>query len=47
MTIADLVTAVNADRGEANLSSALRVYVLQYYREIARPIDGDELDQAG
>lgn len=41
-TAAALVTAVNATRGEANLSSALRVYVLEYYQAIAEPADDDK-----
>ena len=32
MSSAALIEAINADRREANLSSATRVYVLEYYQ---------------
>jgi predicted DNA-binding ribbon-helix-helix protein len=31
-TLQDLITSIDRDRGEANLSSALRVYVLEHYQ---------------
>jgi len=33
LSVAALVTGVNADRGNANLSSAIRVFVLRYYQD--------------
>jgi predicted DNA-binding ribbon-helix-helix protein len=38
MSVAAVVAEVDAGRGEANLSSALRVRLLQYYREEASPL---------
>ena len=32
MTVSDLVTSVDLDRREGNLSSCLRLYVLDFYR---------------
>jgi len=32
-SVAALVTNVNADRGNANLSSAIRVFVLRHYQD--------------
>jgi len=32
-SVAALVADVNADRGNANLSSAIRVFVLRYYQD--------------
>ena len=31
--LTDLITSINANRQFANLSSALRVFVLEYYRD--------------
>ena len=33
LTVSALVTGVNADRGNGNLSSAIRVFVLRYYED--------------
>jgi predicted DNA-binding ribbon-helix-helix protein len=33
MSMSALVTGVHADRGNANLSSAIRVFVLRYYQD--------------
>ena len=33
LSVSALVTGVNADRGNANLSSAIRVFVLRYYED--------------
>ena len=33
LSVAALVTNVDADRGNANLSSAIRVFVLRYYQD--------------
>jgi predicted DNA-binding ribbon-helix-helix protein len=33
MSVSALVTGVKADRGNANLSSAIRVFVLRYYED--------------
>ncbi|MGP0104225.1 ribbon-helix-helix domain-containing protein [Rhodoblastus sp.] len=38
MSVAALVAEVDAARGEANLSSALRVRLLEYFREKAAQI---------
>jgi len=35
MTLSDLVAMVNSDRRQGNLSSALRLYVLEHYRATA------------
>jgi predicted DNA-binding ribbon-helix-helix protein len=32
-TLQDLVTSINSNRREANLSSTIRLYVLGYYRD--------------
>ena len=32
MTLSDLVAAINSDRRHGNLSSAIRLYVLDHYR---------------
>jgi predicted DNA-binding ribbon-helix-helix protein len=32
MTLSELVAAIDADRRQGNLSSAIRLYVLDYYR---------------
>jgi predicted DNA-binding ribbon-helix-helix protein len=34
MTLSDLVTAIDAERGPGNLSSRLRLYVLNFYRDL-------------
>jgi predicted DNA-binding ribbon-helix-helix protein len=41
MSVAALVTNVDADRGNANLSSAIRLFVLRYYQDriSANPYD--------
>jgi len=31
--LSELVTAINRDRDQTNLSSAIRLYVLDYYRQ--------------
>jgi len=36
MTLSDLVATVDTDRHHGNLSSAIRLFVLDYYRERAR-----------
>jgi predicted DNA-binding ribbon-helix-helix protein len=38
-TLGHLITSIDADRKQPNLSSALRVFVLEYYR--------DQLDRRG
>ena len=38
-TLSDLVATINADRQHANLSSAIRLFVLGFYR--------DQIDQHG
>jgi predicted DNA-binding ribbon-helix-helix protein len=32
VSASDIVTSINADRGHANLSSAVRLFVLNHYR---------------
>lgn len=39
-SIAGIVAAVDAQRGDSNLSSAIRLYVLAYYRNAASTIAG-------
>jgi predicted DNA-binding ribbon-helix-helix protein len=42
MTLADLVVEIDAQRQHSNLSSAIRLYVLEYYRsQIPDTPDGD------
>jgi predicted DNA-binding ribbon-helix-helix protein len=41
MTLSDLVAAVDSERRQGNLSSALRLYVLEYYRSRAPGVAGD------
>jgi predicted DNA-binding ribbon-helix-helix protein len=36
MTLSDLVASIDTGRSEGNLSSAIRLFVLDYYREAAR-----------
>ena len=40
VTLSDLVASIDAGRRHGNLSSALRLCVLEYYR--ARPTDGED-----
>ncbi|MGA2125436.1 MAG: ribbon-helix-helix domain-containing protein [Xanthobacteraceae bacterium] len=42
MTLSDLVATVNSDRRQGNLSSALRLYVLEHYRTTAANGGGQE-----
>jgi predicted DNA-binding ribbon-helix-helix protein len=42
MTLSDLVATVNSDRRQGNLSSALRLYVLEHYRATAANGGGQE-----
>jgi predicted DNA-binding ribbon-helix-helix protein len=35
MTLSDLVASIDGGRGDGNLSSAIRLFVLDYYREAA------------
>jgi predicted DNA-binding ribbon-helix-helix protein len=41
MTLSDLVASIDTGRGGGNLSSAIRLYVLEHYRAAARR-DGGE-----
>jgi predicted DNA-binding ribbon-helix-helix protein len=34
MTLSDLVAAIDTDRRHGNLSSAIRLFVLEYYRKL-------------
>ena len=46
MTVSELIDGINAQRQHGNLSSALRLFVLEYYRGKAAEKPGDEmLDQ--
>ena len=36
MTLSDLVDSIDSGRGDGNLSSAIRLFVLDFYREAAR-----------
>ena len=40
MTLSDLVASVNGDRRQGNLSSALRLFVLEHYRAKANGMMG-------
>ena len=35
MTLSDMVASIDSGRGDGNLSSAIRLYVLDYYRVAA------------
>jgi predicted DNA-binding ribbon-helix-helix protein len=37
LSLAQLVAAIDTARGRTNLSSAVRVHILEYYRNPARP----------
>jgi predicted DNA-binding ribbon-helix-helix protein len=37
VTVSDLVTIIDADRQHANLSSAIRLFVLDHYRSFIEP----------
>ena len=43
MTLSELVSGINAQRQHGNLSSALRLFVLDYYRGKAAEKPGDEM----
>jgi predicted DNA-binding ribbon-helix-helix protein len=47
MTLSDLVASVNGDRRQGNLSSALRLFVLEHYRAKANGMmePGERLSQ--
>ena len=46
VTLSELVSGINAQRQHGNLSSTLRLFVLEYYRGKAAEKPGDEmLDQ--
>ena len=36
MTLSELVASIDSDRRQGNLSSAIRLFVLDYYRALAR-----------
>ena len=36
MTLSDLVASIDGGRGDGNLSSAIRLFVLDHYRDAAR-----------
>ena len=40
--LSELVTSIDTDRRHGNLSSAIRLYVLDYYRSLARPETADK-----
>jgi predicted DNA-binding ribbon-helix-helix protein len=41
ISVGQLVNRVDTDRDHANLSSALRIYVLEHYRRLAGAAPGD------
>ena len=45
MTVRDLIEEIDATRQQPNLSSAVRVFVLEYYRSQARNEGGGGLHQ--
>lgn len=50
MTLSDLVATVDTDRLQGNLSSAIRLFVLDYYRDLAndeRTRRGEHREGAG
>ena len=42
LTLHELVTLINRDRQHANLSSAIRLYVLDHYRRLADEAAGEK-----
>jgi predicted DNA-binding ribbon-helix-helix protein len=46
MTVADLIANIDATRQQPNLSSAVRVFVLEYYRSQALNEGGGGLQEA-
>jgi predicted DNA-binding ribbon-helix-helix protein len=40
LTLSDLVATIDTDRRQGNLSSAIRLFVLEYYRALANPDQG-------
>jgi predicted DNA-binding ribbon-helix-helix protein len=42
MTLSDLVATIDTDRRHGNLSSAIRLFVLDHYRQSANPGVGDK-----
>ena len=43
MTLSDLVASIDTDRRQGNLSSAIRLFVLDHYRALA----GEETEETG
>jgi predicted DNA-binding ribbon-helix-helix protein len=43
MTLSDLITAIDAERGPGNLSSRLRLYVLNFYRDLLGESEGTSI----
>ncbi len=39
LSVNDLLTEIDQTRGEANLTGALRVYIIGYYRRLVRGLD--------
>jgi predicted DNA-binding ribbon-helix-helix protein len=46
MTLSDLVASIDTDRRHGNLSSAIRLFVLDHYRS-QLPLEKNERDAAG
>lgn len=44
--VTTLIAGIDAERGTAGLSSAVRIWILQYYRERAQAADGQPRDTA-
>ena len=45
VTLSDLVAAIDSERQYGNLSSGIRLYVLDHYRQLAREDRGERADQ--
>jgi predicted DNA-binding ribbon-helix-helix protein len=45
MTLSDLVAAIDSERRHGNLSSAIRLFVLDHYRALATEERGEAADQ--
>jgi predicted DNA-binding ribbon-helix-helix protein len=45
MTLSDLVAAIDRERKQGNLSSAIRLYVLDYYRSRSEGGEGSTRDE--
>ena len=45
MTLSELITTINSERRHSNLSSAIRVFVLDFYRQQIPVSKGPDTDK--